>query len=307
MTSDAPSTPPADIEITIDLAKRLLRDQCPELSGLPVKIMEAGWDNVMVRVGSEMALRLPRRAIAADLILKEQKWLPWLAPRLPLSIPVPHYAGVPTSYYPYPWSLQFWLQGQPADVAPPEAGEAPVLAEFLKALHSLRVPYGAPTNPVRDCGLVGKKLDTEKRIQILIRETDVITDNILNIWQTGLEADVDRLRVFIAGDVHARNVLTKKGRLSAIIDWGDMCVGDPATDLASIWGLFADAKARRIAIEAYGMNQALQARTKGWAVFYGVILLQTGRKDTPRHAKMGMDILRRLNKDEAHLLSPAHL
>lgn len=297
MTSDAPSTPLADIDITPDLAARLVADQFPELSGLPIKIMEAGWDNVMVRVGEDYALRLPRREVAVRLILNEQKWLPWLASQLPLPVPVPVKCGVPTAYYPYPWSVQVWCAGAPADLSPPFASEALVLMDFFKSLHGLPVPDDAPRNPVRACALSAKQKDTEKRMAVLARETPWITDTIWGLWDVGLKTEINTPRCFIAGDVHARNVLVTDGRLCAIIDWGDMCVGDPATDLASIWGLFEDVDARREAIKAYGMCDNLLSRAKGWAVFFGVILLETGRKDTPRHAKMGADILRRLGED----------
>ncbi|MCA8905282.1 MAG: phosphotransferase, partial [Hyphomonas sp.] len=112
-----------------------------------------------------------------------------------------------------------------------------------------------------------------------------------------LAAPVDLARTWIAGDMHARNILVRDGRLAAIIDWGDMCAGDPATDLASIWALFDDPAARAAAIKAYGMSAATLARARGWAVFFGVILLETGLHDHPRHAKMGADTLRRIGED----------
>lgn len=132
---------------------------------------------------------------------------------------------------------------------------------------------------------------------ILKRETDAITPAIEQAWSGALTAPMDVKPTWVAGDVHARNVLVHQGKLAAFIDWGDMCAGDAATDLASIWSLFKDPQARAEAVAAYGMSRATRSRAVGWAVFYGVILLETGRRDTPRHAAMGEAILRRLSED----------
>lgn len=297
MTSDAPGTPPAEIDIDLPLVERLLQAQFPDLAGLPAKIMEAGWDNVMVRVGNDLALRLPRRFLADSLLLNEQAWLPILASHLPLPIPAPLRCGTPTDFYPFHWSVLPWLPGQAADLAPPNADQAPVLAAFLKTLHGLPVPQNAPANPHRDCPLTGKQPDTERRMRVIEGKTDVLTSAIIEMWRDGLSAPIDLPRSWIAGDTHARNVLVDDGKLSAIIDWGDMCVGDPASDLASIWALFETSDARRAAIDAYDMSAQTLARAKGWAVFYGVILLETGLQDTPRHAEMGRKTLARLAED----------
>ncbi|MEQ8299913.1 MAG: aminoglycoside phosphotransferase family protein [Hyphomonas sp.] len=296
MTSDAPASPPAEVEITPDLLRLLLRDQHADLADLPIRLLDAGWDNVMLRIGDDLLARMPRRAIAEDLLRNEQQWLPRLAPGLPLPIPAPLRTGRPDAAYPYVWSILPWIQGESADLAPPDASEAPVLANFLRAVHQ-PAPADAPQNPVRDCPLSAKQADTERRMETLRRDTDAITPSIESIWARALAAPIDLPRTWIAGDVHARNVLVRNGKLAAFIDWGDICAGDAATDLASIWSLLDAAPARQAATKAYGMSQATVARAMGWAVFYGVILLETGRMDTPRHAVMGEAILRRLSQD----------
>ncbi|MCB9963160.1 MAG: aminoglycoside phosphotransferase family protein [Hyphomonas sp.] len=296
MTADAPGTPDADVTITLSLVRDLLADQHPDLAGLPLEIVGEGWDNVMVRAGDALALRLPRREIAEGLLKKEQRWLPQLAPHLPLPVPAPLRTGLPGRGYPFVWSVLPWIDGEAADLAPPDPAEAPVLAAFLKALHQ-PAQTDAPANPVRDCPLSGKQADTERRMGIVRRTTGAISPAVETAWSEGLAAPVDLARTWIAGDMHARNILVRGGRLAAIIDWGDMCAGDPATDLASIWALFDDPAARAAAIKAYGMSAATLARARGWAVFFGVILLETGLHDHPRHAKMGADTLRRIGED----------
>lgn len=297
MTADAAGTPEAEVEITEALVRALLEDQHPDLAGLPLRMADEGWDNVMMRLGPDLALRLPRRAVADRLLRNEQRWLPQLAPHLPLPVPAPVRTGQPGQGYPFVWSVLPWFEGETADLAPPDGSEAPVLAGFLRALHGEPLPPDAPANPVRDCPLTGKQADAEKRMATLKAETNVIGPQVERFWAEGLAALIDSPKSWIAGDVHARNVLVRNGKLAALLDWGDMCAGDPATDLASIWGLFENPAARRAAIDAYGMSDATLARARGWAVFFGVILLETGRRDHPRHAKMGADTLRRLTED----------
>lgn len=298
MSSDAPSTPPAEVDIDSKLVRALLESQHQDLARLPIEIMESGWDNVMIKLGDDLALRMPRRAVAERLILNEQKWLPALAPLLPLPIPTPIRIGEPDKGYPYHWSVVHWLPGEAADLSPPVSSEYRRLVDFLKALHSITLPTNAPKNSVRDCPLIQKQIDTEKRMDVLSKETSLITSSITRIWEEGLKAKIDIPKTWIAGDIHARNVLVDNGHISAFIDWGDMCAGDPATDLASIWGLISNTKSRKNAMDLYGMSSPTIARAKAWAVFFGVILAETGRKDTPRHARMGEAILRRLAEDD---------
>ena len=298
MTQDSATSPAAEVDITTELARELLRRQHPDLADGPIREVSAGWDNVMLRLGETLALRLPRRELAGPLIRNEQRWLPELAPRLPLPIPAPLRVGVPDEIYPFHWSVQPWLRGEAADLAPPKASEAARFAEFFRALH-VPPPNDAPRNAHRDCPLSQKQVATEQRMQNLEKSGEPLVPDVMRVWHAALETGIDTPRSWIAGDVHARNVLVEAGKLSAFIDWGDMCAGDPATDLAGIWALFDAPQARRDAIAAYGMSDAMKTRAMGWAVFFGVILLETGLKDTPRHADMGRATLRRLAEDAA--------
>ncbi|MFT5932774.1 MAG: aminoglycoside phosphotransferase (APT) family kinase protein, partial [Hyphomonas sp.] len=223
------------MEIAPDLLRALLHDQHANLA------------------------HLARRAIAETLLKNEQAWLPRLAPSLPLPIPAPLRTGMPGAGYPFVWSILPWIEGEAADLGPPDSSEAPVLARFLKAVRQ-PAPADAPRNAVRDCPLKGKQADTERRMAILKRETDAITPAIEQAWSEALTAPMDVTPTWIAGDVHARNVLVHQGKLAAFIDWGDMCVGDAATDLASVWSLFAECRARAEAVAAYGMSGATCSR-----------------------------------------------
>jgi aminoglycoside phosphotransferase (APT) family kinase protein len=308
MTADAAGTPTAEIIVDVDLVRRLLTRQHPQLAHLSITIMESGWDNVILRLGDDLALRLPRRAAAEPLILKEQKWLLMLAQHLPLPIPVPLHLGVPDESYPFHWSVLKWQDGEAADLAPPHEDQAAVAAEFLTALHKIPLPDNAPTNPVRDCPLSGKQTDVEKRMKVLLKNPQtaaLLTPQIHSLWQSALKSPPALKSCWVAGDIHARNVLTCNGKISAFIDWGDMCAGDPASDLACIWALFENAAARKEFIAVYGMDDGLVTRAMGWAIFFGVLLTETGMKDTPRHYKMGMATLRRVDADLRGGILPA--
>ncbi len=293
MTGLASSTPPAEVDIDVDLIRDLLVHQHPDLAELSLSIQECGWDNVMVRLGEDLALRLPRRAAANPLVLKEQRWLHQIAPRLPLPIPVPVRTGVPQQNYPFHWSVLPWLPGSAADLAQPAPSEAAALAGFLQALH-MPAPDDAPKNPSRDCPLSDKREDIEARMADLAKQGRPLPSVVIDLWNEALSTAVDLPTTWISGDLHARNILVHEGKLSAFIDWGDMCTGDPATDLASAWALFDDHEARTNVLNAYGASQATISRAKGWAIFFGVLLLHTGLNDTPRHAAMGEAVLRRL-------------
>ena len=296
MSVDAPGTPPPEVEIDLNMIRSLIRSQLPDLADLPIQIAGEGWDNVMVRVGDAFAVRAPRHAVGERLLKTEQRWLPVLAPDLPLPVPEPVYIGRPEGGFPFTWSLVRWLPGEVAAISPPAPEEALTLAAFLKALHQ-PAHVGAPVSQHRGCALTGKQEDTERRMANLAHRPDVITPQLLKLWREALATPIDAAPVWLAGDVHPQNVLVEGGKLSAFIDWGDMCAGDPATDLASIWMLFDDPSARAVAINAYGVSEATLLRAKGWAIFFGVILLETGLQDDPLHVQSGEATLRRLNSE----------
>ncbi len=292
-----PGSPPAEVEIDDVLVRRLLQNQHPDLADLPIERFEVGFDNEMYRLGDAYTVRLPRRAAAVPCIVNEQRWLPELAERLPLPISAPVRVGGADEGYPWPWSIVPWIEGKAADLGYPRDSEALVLADFLRALHQ-PAPADAPINRVRGIPLSTRADNTEERMARLFEETDAINPQVYQAWAEGLAAQTETNPTWLHGDLHARNVLVRDGKISAIIDWGDITSGDRATDLASIWMLLENRNTRETAIGAYNDNDsALWARAKGWAVIFGVVLLDTGRVDNRRHAEMGRCILERLTED----------
>jgi aminoglycoside phosphotransferase (APT) family kinase protein len=292
-------SPLAEVEIDVALVQSLLHDQHPDLAHLPLQLMDTGWDNVMFRLGEALLIRIPRRRLAATLIENEQDWLPIIAARLPIATPVPVRVGHPGRGYPWKWSILPWLQGATADQSAPNADQARRLAQFLRALH-VQAPASAPRNEVRGVPLSRRANATEARMRRLASTTHGISSEIRQAWQLALAAPVASESTWLHGDLHPRNILVKDGVITGIVDWGDITAGDVATDLASIWMLFGDRRCRQRALQAYGaISPATLQRARGWAVLFGVVLLETGLVDHPQHMIIGRNTLSRIAEDMA--------
>jgi aminoglycoside phosphotransferase (APT) family kinase protein len=290
------ASPKAEVPIDAGLVKALLRAQHPDLASLSIKPFASGWDNAMFRLGDTLCVRLPRREASAALLANEQRWLPALAKRLPLPISSPIRVGRAQANYSWSWSVLPWLPGVTAAQSNLLAAEGIVLARFLKALHA-PAPPEAPRNPYRGVPLQQRAAAVEERMERMERSTEFVGNCVRSIWGQALAAPIDVGDVWIHGDLHARNVLVQDDRLCAIIDWGDLCKGDCATDLAAIWMWLPDGESRALAMSTYAGSAATWQRAKGWAVLFGLVLLETGLADNPLHAAMGEKILRNLNDD----------
>ncbi|MFD9903131.1 phosphotransferase [Streptomyces sp. NPDC059063] len=271
----------SEIEITAELVRHILREQHPDLADLPVKLGARGWDNQLWRLGDDLAVRLPWATQSADaLLLKEHTWLPALAPRLPLPVPVPQRLGRPCERFPRPWIVTTWVPGEPADRAPATrpAEAAAALAAFLTALHR-PAPDGAPAG--RDRG--GPLADTADHFaQWLASATELglvrAPDAVRAIWEDAAAAPAwAGPRLWLHGDLHPANVLTTDGTFSGVIDFGDLFAGDPAFDLAAAWILLPDG-AVDLFHEAYQPrpDAAALRRARGWAVLRALACLHVG-------------------------------
>jgi aminoglycoside phosphotransferase (APT) family kinase protein len=289
-------TPAAEVHIDAALARRLVQAQCSKFAILDLEHVDAGWDNAMFRLGSEFAIRLPRRSAAAELIRREQAWLPTVARLVPIPVPSPLCVGVPGCGYPWFWSIVPWIEGEPADVAVPSPDEATRVAQFLRALH-VQAPAEAPASPWRGVPLRQRAASVEERLGRLANRTALITSRIRKTWRWALAAAEDTRPTWIHGDLHSRNVLVREGRITGIVDWGDICSGDRATDLAAVWMLISDRGARERALLEYHPDTDTLQRAKGWAVVFAALLMDTGLQDRPRHAAIGDATLRRLHED----------
>lgn len=273
-----PGTPRAEVEVGPDLVRALLARQHPDLAHLPVAPGPSGWDNATYRLGEDLAVRIPRRAVAAALVQHEQRWLPVLAPTLPLPIPAAVRHGTPDCGFPWSWSVVPWFDGDSADRRPPDPPQAAVLGSFLRALH-VPAPPNAPRNPHRGVPVRQLAEGLTVRLDALGEQLGSDTDRLHAIFADGTAATEATTATWLHGDLHPRNVLTSAGRLSAIIDWGDLTRGDAATDIAGLWMLF-DPSDHPPFWESYRTGEpGLAARGRAWAVVFGSILLTVGLQD----------------------------
>lgn len=296
-TKPSHGTPAAEVDITDDLVRSLLAEQAPEFAERPLSFLDSGWDNVLYRLGDDLLVRLPRRRLAVELIRNEQTWLPVLADRLPISVPVPLFSGSPGCGYPWPWSLVRWVKGTTADRSPLNSSQGRFFGRFLRALHQ-PVPENAPINPGRGIPLANRAGKDLPRIERVATITDHIRPHHLDLWKQAIETPIDIEPGWIHGDLHARNILVREGAIVSVIDWGDIASGDPATDLASLWVLLERKEERAAFVEEYGpISDETILRAKGWAFTFAVMMIDAGMVDNPQFARLGERMLQSL-KDE---------
>lgn len=284
------------IEPTAELVRELLLDQHPDLAHRPLEPGPRGWDNLMWRLGDDLAVRLPWQTATADaLLLKEHAWLPTLAPLLPLPVPVPQRLGRPSERYRRPWIVTTWVPGTPADRAPATQGDptADSLAAFLTALHRPAPPEapggrgrGGPLEQVAD--EVTHLLDGLGELLAAAAgpgsEPTPNPDAARATWDAALRApDWAGPPTWLHGDLHPANVLTTQGRLCGIIDFGDLCAGDPALDLAAAWILLPDPAAINRFRRAHPLaaDDTTWSRGRGWAVWRALTSLAVATADHP--------------------------
>ncbi|WP_022917413.1 aminoglycoside phosphotransferase family protein [Ruania albidiflava] len=267
--------PAAEVIVDVPLVRRLLTDQHPDLAHLPLRLATNGWDNAMVRLGEDLVVRLPRRAVAAELVQHEQQVLPRLAAHLPVAVPVPVRTGTPTDYYPWCWTVAPWLPGTPAADQDPTQRDvwAGQLADFFAALHR-PADADAPANPVRGVPLADRAGVIRARLQTAAFAGAA---DLLHLFDQLVDSPAHSgPPLWLHGDPHPLNLLANGDRLTAVIDFGDTTAGDPATDLATAWLTFTSA-GRAEFIDRYttatGAGDATWARARAWATNYAAVLL----------------------------------
>jgi aminoglycoside phosphotransferase (APT) family kinase protein len=257
------------------LVQRLIAKQFPHWKHLSVQpVANAGWDNRTFHLGEHMLVRMPSAEEYAAQVEKEQRWLPKLAPLLPLQIPVPLAMGEPAEGYPWKWSIYHWLEGDAATTAPIAdlRDFAKSLAQFLIALQNID-PTGGPLpgshNFNRGGALITYDAEARQAMNALKDKIDVITAT--EIWETGLATTWENKPVWIHGDVSSGNLLVKDGKLSAVIDFGQLGIGDPACDLMIAWTFFK-AESREIFRAMLKLNADTWARGRAWALWKFMIV-----------------------------------
>ncbi len=262
-----------EIDIDLPLVARLVASQFPRWAELPLRpVTAAGTDNAIFRLGDSMAVRLPRIHWAIDQPAKERAWLPVLAPHLSLAVPAPLALGAPADGYPWQWSVCTWL---PGDIATPDHLGSPRemaedLAGFLRELEAINTD-GGPAPAGRGEPIATRDSATREAIATLGDTID--TNHVEDIWEAALGAPLwSRPPVWLHGDLDARNLLATDGRLSGVLDFGALAVGDPAADVMVAWKMFgADDRASFRSL--LDIDDATWSRARGWVLSQALMIL----------------------------------
>jgi aminoglycoside phosphotransferase (APT) family kinase protein len=258
--------------IGVEIVRALIDAQFPQWSHLAIEpVAPGGWDNRSFRLDREMVVRLPSAELYADQVEREQHWLPRLAAHLPLEIPAPLAMGHPAFGYPWRWSIRRWIEGETVslDASSAIAGD---VAGFLVALQAIDPSDGPPPgahNFFRGGDL--RTYDAQTRKAIAILEGRIDSADTTKTWEGALATRWERAPVWVHGDIAAGNLLVRDGKLAAVIDFGNMAVGDPACDLAVAWTLFSG-EPRSTFRAMLPFDDASWARARGWALWKALIV-----------------------------------
>jgi aminoglycoside phosphotransferase (APT) family kinase protein len=269
------------------LVRDLLRAQFPEIAEHECWHIGEGFDNFLWRLGDDLVVRLPRRQAAIVPIENEIAWLNSLAAPLSVRTPAPLRVGFPSERFPWPWLIGHWIDGVPGDEIDLVADDvvARTMATFLLELHR-DAPSDAPTNPWRSVSLAERSVDVERRIWELGGEVNI--DQTLQLWRRTCAAPLwSAAPRWLHGDFHPGNMIFCDTDLVGVVDFGDLCAGDPATDLAG--GLLTLPFAHLDTFfSAYGLDdEATRWRTIGWAMNFGLIMVSLGLTERASYLDVG--------------------
>jgi aminoglycoside phosphotransferase (APT) family kinase protein len=271
-------------DVGVPMVERLIATQFPQWAGLPVKpVAMDGWDNWTFRLGDDMKVRLPSAEGYVPQSEKESRWLPLLAPHLPLPIPVPIALGRPGDGYPWPWSVYRWLEGDAvtSETVNDRAGLASDVAGFLRALQAID-PAGGPPAGTQSFHRGGDiaVYDAEARRCIAELADGIDGRGATAVMDAAIAATFRGPPVWVHGDVAVGNLLMRDGRLSAVLDFGSCAVGDPACDLVLAWTFF-DGESRAVFRREAPGDATTWARARGWALWKAALILARGMSTNP--------------------------
>ena len=273
-----------EADIDVALVEQLIAEQFPRWAGLPIRaVRSTGTVNAIYRLGDHLCARLPRVEEWAQDLEKEWRWLPKLAPHLPLRVPEPIGKGHPTSSYPFSWAVYGWIDGRPYsdDLVDDEQQAARDLARFVAELRRID-PAGAPPSGRRPL----RELDAVTRAAIEAARGVIDGDAATAAWERALEAPAWKgTPVWIHADLLRPNVLVRDGRLRAVIDFGGVGIGDPAADVIAAWSVFGRA-GRRMFRDALDVDDDTWNRARGFALHQAALIIPYYGRTNPEFVSL---------------------
>jgi aminoglycoside phosphotransferase (APT) family kinase protein len=294
-------------KITLDVSQvaTLIQSQFPEYADLPIKpVSPMGWDNLTFHLGDDLLIRMPSAQRYADKVQKEHYWLPRLASHLSLAIPEPIALGKPSAAYPWHWSIYQWIQGQSADSLQLQHAKtlAIALAKFLNELHHAPT-NGAPPSGAHNFYRGGdlSVYDSETTSAIAQLKDYVDASAATSVWKRALTSTWDGQALWVHGDLSSGNILINEGKLTAIIDFSGICIGDPSCDLVIAWTYLS--KASRTSFKTTldaTMDAETWARARGWALWKALITLVDIKDKSSKTATVQKKIIQAIIEEHAH-------
>lgn len=279
----------ADVAIDSDLVRALLEEQFPQLDASSARLLAEGWDNSVWVVEERLAFRFPRREIAVPLVARELAVLPRIASFLPVAVPVPELVGSPSERFSRPFFAAPRLPG--TELADAELSDdardavAVRLGAFLRALHAPEVrAAGDPDDdlPRDPNGRADMALRVPRTRERLASFADLTREETRSADELLAEAELlgpSSTQALVHGDFHVRHVLVAGGEVSGVIDWGDVCTGDPSIDLQLAWALLPETR-RTVFLDAYGpVDDETQLRARVLAVSLSALLCDYARTE----------------------------
>lgn len=256
------------MNISTEIVIKLIKEQFPKYKELKVKPVErSGHYNRTFHLGYDMTIRMPSNSCYVPQVEKESRWLPYL---LPITTPIEK--GIPTNYYPYPWSINKWIDGETVNINNVDLNQFAIdLANFLKELHSIDCsggPLGGEHNFFRGGDLSVYYKETVSSLDKLKNIID--TEKCMNIWLKATSSKWENKPVWVHGDIAPGNLLVKNRKLCGVIDFGILGIGDPSCDLAMAWTFF-DEESRHIFIKEMNLDEETLNRARGWVLWKALI------------------------------------
>lgn len=306
-----------EIPMDLPLVRALVDHALPAYAALPLRPLgNTGSSNALFRLGDDLLVRLPRQPGGSTAIDKEARWLPRVGPLLPAEVPSIVALGGPALGYTERWSVTRWIPGESPSSVGPEMPVDPIrgwlaldLAGVLSALRRIDVPAEALRDPAlrsyRGDPLTTQDAATRRGIEacraIPGLALDLDLDAALRVWDHAVNLpglDPEDASRWYHGDLAAENLLVRDGRLAAVLDFGELSVGDATVDLIAAWGVL-DAPAREVFRRSMDLDDASWLRGRAWALSLTVLTFPYYWRTMPARCASSLAMARTVLDDAA--------